>query len=464
MDRHGSQVAVLALGIAFTYAAGCGSVAAVSSSRGGTDGGTDGGADTGAIVVHDSGAEGRPDAADSGPAEAANDGPVSGPRGSLDPSFGGGTGIVKLGAVAPAFLGPHGLAVQPNGAIVYAGEYETSTQFLYALLAGRVLANGSVDDSFNLTGYFTAEQNGYWDEVGIAMTLVPGGGMQIDGFIDPDTEPNHEMFTVRLTASGQLDALFGGGTGFVAIADNNVDAKADAVLLQPDGKLLLAGFQGPQGAIARLAADGTLDPSFGAPNDSGATGAVGFAGLGMIAQLGQLKNGDLLAASSENDFVVAALKPDGTIDPNYGNQGLATVTLQGPLTAAIDMVVLDDGSAVCVSSTATTLELVRFTPQGGLDANFGNGGRASVPSSLTASGLAMLPDGSFAVAVLDPGKTVGVARFTPDGLVDTAFVMSGFKTLPVAVNSSAAIAIDGAGRIVLGTGTDGGVVLARLFP
>jgi uncharacterized delta-60 repeat protein len=456
---HTYQTAVLALGIAFTFTVACADPADLRSRDAGSDAATPGEPDSGP----DTGATHSDAAADSGPADAGNDGAAWGPRGSLDPSFG--AGVVTLGAVAPAFLGPHGVAVQPNGAIVYAGEYQATSQ-TFELLAGRVLADGSVDNSFNGIGHFTNEQNGYWDEVGCVLALVPGGGIQIDGFIDPNIETNHEMFTVRLTASGQLDSTFGGGSGFLAIADNNVDSKANDVLVQPDGHVLLAGFQGSAGAIARLATDGTLDTTWGIPNDSGSVGAALYPSLGDIMRLQQLKSGDVLAAPGGPNFVVAALTPSGTFDTNYGTGGVATVTLPTPLTGAPDMVALDDGSVVCVASTATTIELVRLDPHGKLDTSFGQtAGRTSVPSSLTATSLVMLPDGTFAVAAVNPDNIVGVARFTAMGRLDTSFGGgSGIKTVPLAVNNDASLAVDGSGRLVIGAGTDKGVVIARMFP
>jgi hypothetical protein len=143
-----------------------------------------------------------------------------------------------------------------------------------------------------------------------------------------------------------------------------------------------------------------------------------------------------------------------------------------PLTGgAVDMVVQSDGASVCVGSTGTTIELVRFTSDGKLDTNFGqagDAGRASVPSSLSPMMLALLPDGSFAVAVEDPGSKVGVARFTSAGVLDTAFGVGGFSVIPTNANDAMAIAVDTAGRIVIGVGSAGtdqdSILLARFLP
>src|SRR6185437_11383081 len=106
-----------------------------------------------------------------------------------------------------------------------------------------------------------------------------------------------------------------------------------------------------------------------------------------------------------------------------------------------------------------------LTPTGQLDPTFGEAsGRTSVPSSLTATSLAMLHDGSFVVAVINTDNIVGVARFSQNGVLDTTFGKAGFTTMPVPVNNNASVAVDPSGRIVVGAGTDMGVVIARLFP
>jgi hypothetical protein len=91
-------------------------------------------------------------------------------------------------------------------------------------------------------------------------------------------------------------------------------------------------------------------------------------------------------------------------------------------------------------------------------------GRASAPSALAAYSLARLPDGSFAVAIGDMGSSIGVARFTNDGNLDTAFGHGGISTIPVFANSGVAVAIDPVGRIDLAVGTNGGFMVARMMP
>src|SRR5438105_496196 len=62
--------------------------------------------------------------------------------------------------------------------------------------------------------------------------------------------------------AGDLDPSFGTGGG--AVLDLGAADRANAEVVQPDGKIVLAGTSGADFAIARLNPDGSLDSSFGA--------------------------------------------------------------------------------------------------------------------------------------------------------------------------------------------------------
>jgi uncharacterized delta-60 repeat protein len=404
----------------------------------------------------DGGRDSDPDAV--APPEAAIE---AGPPGSLDPTFGG-TGIVALEGAAS--LGGHGLAIEPSGAIVFCGTVVSDNQNV--LLIGRVASDGSVDTTFSTTGRRTMIPTGYRDEVCSAVALVPGGGLAFTGFAA--ITANHMMFAAKLTETGASDTTFGDGSGFVAIVDDDVDSKANSILVQTDDGMILGGFQGASTALVRLSADGTTDPTF----DSDATDAAPYGvdtfdvgAAGQVAGLVPEANGRILAAVQSNDFAVLGITSRGALDPTYGSDGQAVMKLPTPLTSgASDLVVEPDGSTVCIGSTATTIELVRFTSAGQVDPSFGQEGRTSVASSLTPTALALLPDGGFAVAVEETGSTVGVARFTAQGALDTTFGDGGFSTIPLVSIGALALAVDTTGRIVIGVGSTRGIILARFSP
>ncbi len=112
--------------------------------------------------------------------------------------------------------------------------------------------------------------------------------------------------------------------------------------------------------------------------------------------------------------------------------------------------------------------LTRFGTDGEPDSSFGPGGQVAVPAEgLTASSIALLHDGSFAIGVWSNLNVIGVAHVSANGALDTSFGTKGFHTIAAASSSSAAIAVDPDGRIVVGIGTVGdglSVVLARFWP
>src|SRR4051812_47522157 len=59
-----------------------------------------------------------------------------------------------------------------------------------------------------------------------------------------------------------LDRTFGNG-GSVIVPFASVDSIAEAVVVQPDGKIVAAGVAGSNCALARVNPDGSLDTSFG---------------------------------------------------------------------------------------------------------------------------------------------------------------------------------------------------------
>jgi len=99
----------------------------------------------------------------------------------------------------------------------------------------------------------------------------------------------------RFLPNGALDPSFGGG-GFVTTNFGGVD-EANAILLQPDGKIVLAGTTSNGGdfALVRYASDGSPDPGFG--SSSLVTTSFGF-GVDRPNAIVRRPDGRLLVAGS----------------------------------------------------------------------------------------------------------------------------------------------------------------------
>lgn len=184
---------------------------------------------------------------------------------SLDPTFNG-TGI----RVVAFDLGGDGadyaqaLAIQGDGKIVVAGYADMASGSAAAVL--RLNADGTPDASFGNGGRVTFASFGGFSDVEIdgAGRIWLAGGY-------PQAGKGYDFLVARLRANGALDTDFN-GAGYQTVAFDLVAGGTDSankLLLQPDGKLVLAGLavytssNDYEFAAARLLPDGSLDPRFG---------------------------------------------------------------------------------------------------------------------------------------------------------------------------------------------------------
>ena len=233
-------------------------------------------------------------------------------NGRLDRSFGGGTGTVTTafgpGAAAKA------LVQQSDGKLVAAG-VSSGGGGRFTLV--RYNADGSPDPSFGegtgtvvtqfIPGLATSDSN-----TGQASALVQqadgklvAAGTSTSG-LGPAVYQNR-IALVRYNADGTLDPTFGAGTGIVITLIGGCTS-ASALVLQPDGKIVVAGASGPCTVVSepgtrspdfftlvRYNVDGTLDQSFGRLG----SGAVTVPSGGFAFDLVQQADGKLVAAGSQ---------------------------------------------------------------------------------------------------------------------------------------------------------------------
>jgi uncharacterized delta-60 repeat protein len=256
-----------------------------------------------------------------------------------------------------------------------------------------------------------------------------------------------------------FDPSFDGGS--VAV---NGGGMAHGMVVQPDGKLVLAGDGTSDGGstqlfLMRLRTDGKRDATFG---DGGAvTHDIGesFNAYGVVRQsTGRLVvSGRSWLAEGGTREVLVGLTPDGALDPSFGEGGVATVELSdsGPPAGRI---ALAPGDRIMVSDGRN---LVRLLPDGDPDPSFGEDG----PVIAGAEAITVQPDGR----TLGVGGNLTTARYLPDGSPDRSFNHTGVLAGPIAYSPwfhSSAVTLDGDGRILAGGYDDfhGEAVVMRLDP
>lgn len=254
-----------------------------------------------------------------------------------------------------------------------------------------------------------------------------------------------------------------------------------------DGGLVLSGQTDQRGFVARFGPGGRLDPTFAGQGwTTWSRDAVGV-GNGVVATEGGrvVVAGDS-SAGAETRFVVLRFRPDGDLDPTFGDRGEVVVdglaTAPGGqgasavvVTRAGRLVVFGQAKTTAPTGTPWNLVAVRLRADGTLDRTFGEGGRFVFddPGGLVATPVrvALDADGASVVATRcesQSGGRVCVFRLSVDGVPDPTFGVGGIGgvVLPEGRASAGSVtptedAVYVAG-MVMGDGPEPGGLLLRL--
>lgn len=155
------------------------------------------------------------------------------------------------------------MAVQTDGKILLTGTTYNSTT-LFDLILFRYTANGVPDNTFGTNGRVSSvfgANSAY--EQGAAIAVQPDGKIVVAGRL---ANAGPTVFLVaRYNAGGTVDNTFGtNGSTTIKFGDND---EAKAVIVQPDGRIVVVGFSlsgtANRIALARLTATGAPDNTFG---------------------------------------------------------------------------------------------------------------------------------------------------------------------------------------------------------
>jgi uncharacterized delta-60 repeat protein len=327
------------------------------------------------------------------------------------------------------------------------------------LLGQAAAAPGDLDPSFGSGGTVETRIGGTSFAQGLA--LQPDGKIVLGGSADPGG-----VAVARFNTDGSLDSGFGSG----GIVTTGTFGSAYALAIQPDGKILAAGWvEGRVFSLVRYDANGGLDTGFGsggiARGPYGDAYALAIQPDGKIVVAGTSPD---LTTSYVDDFVVVRFDANGVLDAGFGTNGVVRTRI-GYSSSASSVAVQPDGMIVLAGSGGESypgeFALARYTPDGGLDAGFGSSGVLTGPAG-TGSAVALQPDGKILAAGAVSGA-MALARYKPDGSPDAAFGSAGaVRTEVGSVAGAKALALQPDGKIVLaGYGGGGGVfALARQQP
>jgi uncharacterized delta-60 repeat protein len=295
--------------------------------------------------------------------------------GTPDTTFGNGTG----GSVNTFFSTPMSATVQAGGKILVAGTASGAGQD-FAL--ARYNADGTFDTTFGSgTGKVKVDFFGGADQ-GQSVVVQQNGKIVVAGAATTSAGVQ-EFALVRFNADGTLDATFGAGTGKVVTNFGSTLAPGQSATLQPDGKILVSGYAvqatvtNYDFALARYNADGSLDTTFG--NGTGRV-MTDFTGGDDGQSVALQSDGKIVVSGyAGGNFAVARYNSDGSLDTSFG-AGTGKVTTDffnsfdiGGQTMVIqgDGKIVVSGYVLYPSGGTYDIALVRYNADGSLDSGFG---------------------------------------------------------------------------------------------
>ena len=377
----------------------------------------------------------------------------------LDLTFGtGGTSVLSA---APDDDQSHALAIQPDARIVLAGHAQgaANEEFMIA----RCLTNGWPDTGFGING-FVVTPVGSGNARAQAVAVQPDGKIVVAGW---SRNGATDDFTVlRFFDDGVLDGTFD-GDGRVLTGFGAGDDRAQAVAIQSDGKIVVAGFARMgttrDFAVARYLANGQPDTTFDGDGRAtfGTTAsednamAVALTGTGRIVLGGYAHDN----GSGVDRFVIARLTAGGALDTTFNTTGVVTPAIGTSQDRCHAIAVQSDNKIVAAgysqSGSQTAIALVRCGTTGALDNTFDGDGIVTTTlgtGSAAANAIAIQSDGKIVVAGNATGTTadIGVVRYLANGALDPGFSGAGRAVVPVGTGSDFgdAVAVQADGRIV----------------
>jgi uncharacterized delta-60 repeat protein len=412
-------------------------------------------------------------------------------NGDLDPTFADG-GKLTTHFGEDDFASASVVAIQSDGKVVVAGgtaKRAADGTAIGRFALARYLPDGRLDLGFGAGGKVVTDFGEGQSSGTSALALQSDGKIVAAGAVRTaagNLAAAGNFALVRYHSDGSPDLTF--GVGGKVTTDFGGDDSISAVGIQADGKIVVAGSTGvPFGpydfVLARYAADGRLDPTFGTSGKVTAN----LGGNDFASVLALQPDGRIVVAVASNDFILARYTSGGSPDPTFGTGGKVTTDFGGNDSAAA-VALQGDGKIVVAGTTSTfTFEnsfqafaLARYLPDGRLDSAFGAGGKATTAFDDDVEGraVALLPDGRI-IAAGGPNPfsssrhNFALARYNPNGSLDLTFRGMGRVTTDFGANDfAAAVAIQPDGKLVVagttltftfGTGV-GAFAIARYHP
>jgi len=387
--------------------------------------------------------------------------------GDLDPDFG------DLGRLGPILDGPawsldraRDGSMLLGGGTMYPGYYYWGYYYYTVTtnFVSQLTATGAIDPGFAAVVLADVQ---VFDVARQADGNVVATGRKMGG-----APLLSRLVVFRLLTDGSLDTTFGdGGIVELSVADHGDRHMGNSVLIEPDGRIVVAGSVGDQVMVLRLLPDGSPDDAFGASGFFAGSETFDFSDDYSGARTSLLRTtagGYRVTASNLAGCQVLALTNSGALDDSFGTAGIATVAAQSGLSTYCNSMAAQPDERILVAGHRDAGAFAaRLLTDGQPDPGFAPD---AVASSLTdATAVAAGPDGSIIVA----GQGVSgeaIVRLQASGELDALFGDAGSTLIDLNVSTGAqpivrdlAVADDGSVVAAGGDNVSDRTFVIRLF-
>ena len=342
------------------------------------------------------------------------------------------------------------IAIQADGKIIAAGTTDVGSDFAVA----RYNIDGTLDTGFDGDGKVTTD---FGVSVGVrAVAIQSDGRIVVLGICG-----NGNFCLARYNSNGSLDTAFD-GDGKVITDLPNTQLGSD-IVIQPDGKIVVAG-QSSAGLdtedfiVARYNPNGTLDTTF---NTNGYV-VTPFPGLDNAHAVALQSDGKIIAVGqSSADFSLFRYNSNGSLDTSFDTDGIVTTNITGTDIAS-DVIIQPDGKIIASGDAQGDFGIARYNADGSLDSTFDADGKvvADMGDFDRCLAAALQPNGKIVAVGNVQNSGMAVARFNPNGSLDTSFHGDGklITVITSSADNARGVAIQNDGKIVVGGSPSNGTV------
>jgi uncharacterized delta-60 repeat protein len=331
--------------------------------------------------------------------------------GGLDPTFGT-DGLATAGLPGTVRT----VLELPDGKLIAAGDNGTD------LLFARFSASGELDKSYGNAGITTIDSGATDTTAGAALDAA--GSLVVAGTAESD------YLVARLTPDGGMDAGFG-ISGLVR-SDFGSSEAAKALVVRPDGHLLVGGQREGATLFASYGSTGALETTFGGTNM--VHGRPGVASVNAMTSVPGKDSWYAAGSSGITDFnFVFGSSPYNTGPLTH----MGYIPFGQPRQEVLAIEPMSDGSSVALGKAGDSTVLFKLTPSGRIDLSFGRNGFAVTDEMTPRSALVVQADGSIVVGGGRHDRS-SLRRFTAKGVLDTSFGVDIEFNHPVGDNSPSA--------------------------